>query len=223
MKRSLILILTSILITASVFFSSCAVDSIDALSTFTFQFPLFFESDHYDKAAPDTSWDFAHLDDYKEYRDNKDRINEAKILHFNYWIDSLEYIFGNETIAFNPETDTVEFEFIKFYLQFAKLKEGRDSSSRDSSDYEPDPNELMHKLGEFTDVNIKDFYRNPEHIKVVPDRAARLISEALKTKPYFFTITEYSKAKINGVEVPDAFFPLILARYDMVIRFDVDL
>ncbi len=221
MKRPLIIILSSILISAAVFFSSCAIESIDALSTFTFQFTLIFDSDHFDKGAPDTSWDFTHLEDYKEYRDNKGRINEAKILHLNYWIDSLILERGG---VFDPDTSApVEFEFIRYSLQFAKLKPGRDSNSRNINDYEPDSLEVVHLLVEFSNVNIKDFYRNPGHIIIVPERAALLISEALKTKPYFFTITEYSRLKDQPPEESKRRFPLIQARYDMVIRFDVDL
>jgi hypothetical protein len=199
------------------FFSGCYTDAVDNLSTFTFQLPLLFHSYHWDKASPDTSVDFTNLNDYKEYRDNKERINKAQILHFNYWIDSLVM---QNNVPFDPEvhTDDVIFPFIRFYLQFARYT-GGDPSNPNS--YEPDPNEPMYLLGEYLDVNVAEYYRNPEYILDVSEETAMILSDAVKNRPQFYIITHYSK--VVGQTEPKRYFPYVAARYDMVIRFDVDL
>ncbi len=206
MKKSLLLIFTVVF--SAFMLSSCFFDTLSKVDTFTFQLPLIFDSDHFDKAAPDTSLDFTNLNDYKEYRDNKDKIEKAEILHFNYWVDSLV----TENGPWNPNDpseEDIEFEFIKFYLQFADFQGN------------PDPSEPFHLLGEFHDVNVEDYYRNPEHILEVPEEVALVISEAVKENPFFYIITEYSKLK--GQTEEKFRFPFIHARYDMVIRFDVKL
>lgn len=217
--KKIIIILTSI--TLSVFFTSCYTEALDSLSTFKFQFIVSFDTEHDNSTVPDTSLDFSNLNEYPEYKDNFENIKRAEILHFNYWIDSLT-LDGNR--AFNPNSDYVEFEFIRYYLQFAVPRPGyipgNEAEDSNPSNWIPDPTFQKHLLGEFKDVNIKDYYRLSHHILEVPESTALVISEALINRPQFFIITEYSETK---GENPNMEFPYIKARYDVDIRFEVEL
>ncbi len=117
------------------FLNSCIQDTITKFETFTVQVPVFFKSDHIDKASPDTSIDFTNLYEYKEYNDNKGRIDAAEIFQINYRIDSLVLENGK---VFDPKTDNLEFDYISFRLKFAKPKAGKSEFSTDSLDFEPD-------------------------------------------------------------------------------------
>lgn len=198
----------------------CYTSTIDALSTFKFQLPINFYSNWINKAAPDTSWDFNNLLKYDEYKDNQDKIKKSEILSFNYWIDSL--IFDNGEV-FKPGVHQLEFEFIKFYLVFARLKANPPNpfNPLDESNYEFDPDSPEYLLGEFTNVNATAYYRSPEHILEVPEDVAEVIAVAVKEKPQFFIKSIYSKTK--GQTEPKRYFNLINARFDMVIRFEVSL
>lgn len=206
MKNKNQIIILTITLFSLIFLSSCYQNTIDALSSFKFQLAILFNSEYRNKFAPDTTIDFVNLDDYKQYRDNKDRIKKAQLLQFNYWIDSL-HLANNR--PFNPKTDNVEFEFIKFYLVF---QEGGGIPS--------DPGKRF-LLGTFNNVNVSNYYRNPEHILVVPDDVAKVIEEAVKINPRFYIISEYSKVK--GQQGPRESFPYIWARFDLAIRFEVSL
>lgn len=191
---------------APIIFNSCYQNTIDALSSFKFQLAILFDSEYRNKFVPDTTIDFINLDDYKQYRDNKDRIKKAQFLQFNYWIDSLHLV-NNK--PFNPKTDNVEFEFIKFYLVF-----------QEGGQMPTDPGKRF-LLGTFNNVNVSNYYRNPEHILVVPENVAKIIEEAVKSNPRFYIIAEYSKVK--GQSGPKESFPYIWARFDIAIRFEVSL
>lgn len=249
MRKLLIPIVFLGIITSGAFIGGCYTDTIDSLSTFTFQLPLLFHSTHFDKAAPDTSYDFVNLHKYKEYRDNRDRISKALILHFNYWIDAIKIrgdvppkyalnngpfpendptaniVEGKYVDYFDKETDELEFEYIRFWLHFARLAPGyTDEMDTDSAHWDFDPNEQPYMLGEYRDVDIQEYYRNPEHIVEVSDEVAAIISEAVKNRPAFWIITEYSPVVGQDInEEPKRYFPFVSARYDMVIRFAVDL
>jgi hypothetical protein len=158
------------------------------------------------------------------------------ILQFNYWIDSLVYKDKNgNTFTFdpnNPALPEVEFEFIRFYLHFAKPKAewlGMDISDEetwDSSRYEFDytAGSGPYLLGEFRDVNIKPYYRRADHIIQVKDDVAKIISDAINNRPVFYIITEYSPLKDQNVQTePKRYFPFVAARYDMIIRFEIEL
>ena len=222
------------------FFSGCYTDTVDALSTFDFQLPLIFHSTHFNKASPDTSVDFTNLNEYKEYRDNKERIQEAIVHQFNYWIDDIklsgsipmevdhlgrkppENDMQDSALYFHPERDNLEFEFIKFYLHFAKLKDGYyNENDLVESHWEIDTTEKPYLLGAYYDVDVSDYYRQAHHIIEVSDEISAIISEAVKERPSFFIITEYSKTKDQDDD--KRYFPYVGARYDMVIRFSVDL
>jgi hypothetical protein len=220
MKKILIVLLA---IASGLGLWGCYTNTIDSLSTFRFQLPIYFYQNWVDRAAPDTSWDFTNLNDYPEYRDNKDKIELAEILSFNYWIDSL---ITDDNKPFNPNDpnqEDIEFEFVKFYLHFAVWKDNppNPDDPSDSSNYILDPETPDYLLGEFTNVNVKNYYRIPDNILAVPTEVAQIISVAIKSKPQFFIKSVYSKTK--GQTNPKRHFHLIKARYDLVIRFEVSL
>jgi len=112
---------------------SCVTQTVDDFSSFTVQLPIFFTSDYPNRAAPDTSVDFSTLYKYKEYKDNKGKIDKSEIYQFNYRIDSLVLQNGKN---FDPATDNIVFEYIKFKLVFAKPKYNEESL--DSNDFTMD-------------------------------------------------------------------------------------
>ncbi len=220
MKKNLIILLTIVI---GIGLLGCYTNTVDSLSTFKFQLPVYFYKNWVDRFAPDTSWDFTNLNDYPEYRDNKDKIQIAEILSFNYWVDSLVTANG---VPYNPNdknSPVIEFKFVKFYLHFAVWRDNppNPNDPSDSSNYVRDPDTPDYLLGEFYNVNVKDYYRNPEHILEVPTDVAKIISLALKAKPHFFIKAVYSKTKDQ--KVPKLLFPLINSRYDLVFRFKVSL
>lgn len=225
MKTKLI-ILTPVFLFA-LFFSGCITETIDTFSTFNFQLMIPFHSTHYDKASPDTSVDFTNLNKYKEYRDNKDRIKKALILQANYWIDSLVYKDNQgQTFIFDPKNTNqpkVEFEFVKFFLRFAERKPFPVNGDEfDPVNYQySTSNPTSYLLGEFRNVDVGEYFRRADHIINVDDEVARIISEAVKNNPTFYIITEYSIVK--GQTIPKREFPFIAARYDLDIRFEIEL
>ena len=220
MKKIIILIFA---IVSGLSMWGCYTNTIDSLSTFKFQLPVNFYSSWVDKAAPDSSMDFTNLNDYPEYRDNKEQIRSSEILSFNYWIDSLITDDGKPFNPNDPNQEDIEFEYIKFYLHFAVLKDNppNPGDPSDPDNYKPDPNTPDYLLGVFTNVSVKRYYRNPEYILEVPTDVAQIISVALKGYPQFFIKSVYSKT--IGQTEPKRHFPLINARYDLVIRFEVEL
>ena len=200
------------------FFSSCVTDTVSQFEIFTVQLPIFFKSEHKDRVSPDTSVDFTNLYKYDEYRNNKDKIDAAEVFQINYRLDSLVMENGK---VFDPKTDDLEFEYIRFTLKFAKPKPGRSEYSTDSTDFEPDPTSPLYILGEFPNVKVQEYMKTANHIIEVPEKNAATISETLKKTPYFYIYTEYSK--IKGQTGPTVTFPFIRAKYDVVIRLKVKL
>lgn len=210
-----------------VLLSSCW-ESIDQLSTFNFRFPLFFQATYRDKVSPDTSMDFVNLYEYDQYKDNIEKISKAEIIAFNYRIDSL--IFTDKTtgspVIFNPilHKNKLEYENIKFYLIFARPKDTLNIHSLDSADFEVDPTQAPILLGEFKNVKIEDYYRFSHYIETIEDEIARTIDKALREQPQFYIVTMYSKMKDQDLTTePERVIPLISSRYDLIIRFSVDL
>lgn len=201
----------------SVMLGGCYSDTVDSFSTFTFQFPVNLNSTYLDRDVPDISKDFSNLYKYDEYYENRDKINKAYAIQFNYWMDSL-VLPGD--IPFDPEVHDTEFEFVRYKLIFARPKDGN-IFSEDSSNFEPDPTIEAFELGTFYNVKVKDFYRNPSHILDVPDVVSAKISEYLRTKPFFFVVSEYSKLKGQGTDPYE--FPFMKTRFDIIIRFEVKL
>ncbi len=206
-----------ILLVILVLLSGCYTDTINKIETFSIQIPIFFTGPFTDRSAPDTSVDFSNLYQYPEYEENRNKISKAEILQMNYRIDSLVYEDGS---IFDPSNDDLEFEFIRYSFQFSKPKNGNIYSTN-PDDFIPDPNEERIVLGEFRDVKIKDYFRQAKQIIEVPKTSAVIISEGLKTRPYFFVYTEYSKVK--GQTEDEFKFKLIKAKFDIVLRLEVKL
>lgn len=200
---------------ALIFLSSCYTETIEELSSFKVQVPVYFYSESYGKASPDTSVDFSNLNEYDTYRDNKDRVKKAEVYQFNYWMDSLILEGGK---VYNPEEDDIVIDRLVFYLQFA-LPVGGNPNSTNPDDFIPDPESEIYVLGEYENVNVAEYWRNPEFIKSIDEDVAVLISETLKDKPYFYLFTE--SGRVNGQT--ETVFPYIKSRFDLVIRLDVEL
>lgn len=203
--------------------SGCYTDTVDSLSTFKFQLPVNFNQTYLNRRAPDTSYDFTNLENYQEYRDNKERIKKAEILAFNYWMDSLNingYPFQpwNQSNTYYYDYTTqkgnkvLQFNFIRFYLVFAK------PSTSYPGTYVMDPSSKWHLLGEFKDVNIANYYKMPQNILQVTDETMQVLSDAIKARPQFFTVTEYSNT-LNG----EKFFDYVKSGHTFIFRFEVDL
>lgn len=190
---AMLLILAGFLL--PVLLGGCYTDTIDSMSKFTVQLPLHFIGKWRNKTAPDTSVDFTDLNNYKEYRDNKEKIQRTIFYQFSYWIDSIRVAQGD------PGADQVEFAFVKYYLYF-----------------EGDPPSSKVLLGEFKNVKVKDYYRIP-HVLAVPEEVAKVIETAAKTKTRFFTIAEYSAPTSGG----SGRFPHIDSRFDVVVRLELTL
>lgn len=216
-------------ITFIIFLSGCYTDTIDSFSEFTIQLPIYFHSYHYQKGAPDTSITFANLNEFNEYRENKKMIDIAQVYSFNYWVDSIHV---DENVPFDPKKDTIIFDFIRFYIQFAIPK--NDSIKRlldnlppnhpialDSSNWMPDTNEAPVLLGEYLDVNIAEYFRNPQYISKVAQYVTEIITEIAKHRPQFYVTTMYSK--VRGQTEPKRYFPLVWARYDLILRMTVKI
>ncbi len=209
--------------------TACYTDTVDSFSSFRVQFPLFFHTQFYDKAAPDTSVSFANLYKYDEFRTNKDKIDQAEIYQFNYRVDSL--VLENHK-PFDPLTDNVVFDFIRFYVQFAVPKTPEiaarmaslapnDEFCLDSANWKPDLNSEITLLGEFTNVNVADYYLTSKQIQKVEAKVTEIITEIAKNRPQFYIVTMYSK--VAGQTEPKRKFPLIYAYYDMFLRLKVSI
>ncbi len=197
--------------------SSCFTEVVQNIQNFRFQIPLYFYVNYVDKSIPDTSRIFANLNDYDEFRKNKNRLDGAEIVQFNYWIDSLVYA---NNVPFEPSKDTLVIENVRFYLVFARPKTGI-INPQDSSDFEPDSTLPIFLLGEFKDVDVAEFYRKPYHIYIVSTEISQVLTEVVRNRPYFYLISEYGKVK--GQTTPKKYFSLINVRFDVVIRFVVSL
>lgn len=197
--------------------NSCFTDVADSIQNFRFQLPLYFYMNYVDKSIPDTSRVFANLNEYEEFRKNKERLDGAEIVQFNYWIDSLVYA---NKVPFDPSKDTLVIENVRFYLVFARPKMGI-ANPRDSLDFEPDSTLPTFLLGEFKNIDVADFYRKPHHIYVVSTEISQVLTEVIRNRPYFYLISEYGKVK--GQTTPKKYFSLINVRFDVVIRFVVSL
>ncbi len=212
-------------IAMALFLWGCYGQTVDSFKTFTFEFPVFFHAEYHNKLTPDTSFDFVNMYEYDQYKDNVDKINKAELLSFNYRIDSM--IFRDpvteQDIVFNPvlHKDLIEFVNIKFYIIFAKPKSPELKGSLDSADYVVDPDREPYLLGEFHNVEVSDYYRYAHHIENIDKTVAKVLEDALQNQPYFYILTEYSKIKNQTAE--RRIFPYISSRYDLIIRFSVNI
>lgn len=186
-------ILAALLITAGLLsFNSCDVTNIsDVVLQMTIDFDPVFEN----KTVPDSSIDLTNLNDYATYRDNKDQIESAEILHFNYRIDDIK-------TKNNMNIDSIVFESVNFYLIPTTSGGTRLPGQR-------------YKLGEFKNLRVADYYKTAKHIVDVPSEIGNLISEQIKQTPYFVFVTEYSGLVGQNV---DNKFDYIVSHMDMVLR-----
>jgi hypothetical protein len=76
-------------------------------------------------------------------------------------------------------------------------------------------------LGDFQNVKIKDYFKEAKYILDVSETNAKTISDGLKIKPYFYIYTEYSK--IKGQTGDEFKFKLIQAKFDVILRLEVNL
>jgi hypothetical protein len=157
------------------------------------------------------------LNEYEEFTKNKSRLEKAEIVQFNYWVDSLVY--GNNK-PFIPKKDTLVIENVRFYLVFAKPKPNI-TNPKDTNDFEPDTTLPTFLLGEFNEVDVTDFYRKPHHIYVISTEISQVLTEVVRSRPYFYLISEYGK--VRGQTTPKKYFSLIFVRFDVVIRFTVSI
>ena len=187
-------IILAILASATLFtVQSCDVANVaDVALQLTINFDPTFEN----RAVPDSSIEVVNLEDYPEYNDNKDKIEDAEILHFNY---SIKDIKTSDSLPI----DSIEFDRIAFYL----IPTFTDGGARIPGQ--------RYLLGEFTDVKISEYYKTAQHIIEVGDDVGELIAEQIKETPYFIFVTEYSEMK---GENRSNYFDYIDAHVDMVVR-----
>lgn len=201
------------------FITSCYTQTINDLSTFTVQVPVYF----YDKASkrmiPFSGFNFTNLNTYEQFVKNKDKVDRAEIYQFSYWIDSLVIPFKNK--PFNPAEDEMIFERIRYLIMFAKPKKPSSEFSKNPNDFEIDSTVEPFIIGDFNQVKVSEYYRNPFHIVSVPENRAKEISNIIKSKPYFFLVSEYSK--YSGQPTDTTFIPYLEVRADLVIRLTVKI
>ena len=210
-KYNMILILIAAMMT------SCITETIDKMSQFTVQIPIYYKPEYKDRIHPSSSVEFTNLNEYTEYRDNRDMVEKAEVYQFNYRIDSL--VMPNKEI-YDPNVHDLRFEYIRYKIIFAKPKYG-DENSLNPSDFEYDLTQEPIVLGEYQDVNIRDYFRQSNNIKTVDDKVTNTISDILKKKPYFFIMTEYGN-RIGNYPAKEV-FPFVLARFDVVVRLGIKL
>lgn len=186
-------VLAVLLITSSIFvLNSCDVTKVTDI---VFQMSIDFDPLFQNKTVPDSSIDFTNLNDYDSYKNNKDEIEDATILHFNYRIDSLR-------TKNNMPIDSIIFESVNFYMIPTTASGSRLPGQR-------------FKLGEFKNLHVSDYYKTARHIIEVPSEIGSAVSDQIKKTPYFIFVTEYSGLVGNNV---DNKFDYIQTHIDMVLR-----
>ena len=197
--------------------SSCITDTVDSMSKFTVQIPIFYETEYIKRMYPDVSIEFTNLNKYAEYKENKDKIEKAEVFQFNYRIDSI--VLPNDEV-YNPDIHDLRFEYIRYKIIFAKPKT-TDEDSQDSSKFEIDTSIEPVVLGEFRNVDIKDFYRQSKNVKTIGEKETQAISDIIKGKPYFYISTEYSN-RLGGYPAKEL-FPYVNAKFDVVVRLGIKI
>lgn len=207
----------AVIIFISFALTSCYTDVINSFQNFRFQIPFYFYLNYIDKSIPDTSRIFVNLNNYDEFLKHRDELASAEIVQFNYWVDSL--VFSNN-VAFDPERDSLIIENVRFVLIFARPKSGI-VNPKDSSDFEEDTTLPRFVLGEFYNLDIRDFYRQPHHIKIISNEISQVLTEVVRSRPYFYLSSEYGK--VLGQTTAKKYFSLVNVRIDIVIRFTISL
>ncbi len=206
MKR---IIALTLVIAATVFMWSCG--AVDNLETFSFQYTVHFEDEKINDSIPASFKDTTDLNDYAEYRDNKEKIVKSEILHFNFWVESLVYEKYDFDIEFDPEYNKGEksliFDYVRFYITF--------------------DHEKYYELATFENVNVLDYYRTPFHINEINAKTRKEIIEKLKNNPIFYTKSEFGKLNIENTDIAQKQeyikVPYFKYKTDLVLRFEVDL
>jgi len=207
----------AVVVFMSLLLTSCYTDVINSFQNFRFQIPFYFYLNYIDKSIPDTSRIFVNLNNYDEFLKHRDELASAEIVQFNYWVDSL--VFSNN-VAFDPERDSLIIENVRFVLIFARPKSGI-VNPKDSSDFEEDTTLPRFVLGEFYNLDIRDFYRQPHHIKIISNEISQVLTEVVRSRPYFYLSSEYGK--VLGQTTSKKYFSLVNVRIDIVIRFTISL
>ena len=215
-------ILNNILFIAfsSILLTSCYTKTVDDFSEFTVQIPIYFYDKSTDRKAPDVGMNFSNLYQYDEYKENKDRIDRAEVYQFSIWIDSL-VLPGTPPKPFIPNVDEIIFDHVRYTVVFAKPKIPGNEQSLNADDFEIDNTLQPFTLADFYDVSVSEYYKNPKHIYSIPQEQAIVISDLLKTRPYFFVLAEYSKYQNQPADTIT--FPYSEYRGDLVVRLKIKL
>ncbi|MCE5305104.1 MAG: hypothetical protein ABFD61_05310 [Chloroherpetonaceae bacterium] len=204
----------------SILLTSCYTKTVDDFSEFTVQIPIYFYDKSTDRKVPDIGLTFSNLYQYDEYKTNKDRIDRAEVYQFSIWVDSL-VLPGNPPKPFVPNVDEVIFEHVRYTIVFAKPKVAGNEQSLNPDDFEIDNTFQPFTLADFYNVSVSEYYKNPRHIYSIPQEEAIVISDLLKTRPYFYVQAEYSKYLNQPADT--ILFPYSEYRGDLVVRLKIKL
>ncbi|HOV91856.1 MAG TPA: hypothetical protein PLC04_02090 [Candidatus Kapabacteria bacterium] len=204
----------------SVLLTSCYTQTVSDFSQFTVQIPINFYDKSTDRKVPDVGLNFSNLYQYDEYTSNKDRIDRAEVYQFSIWVDSL-VLPGNPPKPFVPNVDEIIFEHVRYTIVFAKPKIPGNEQSLNADDFEIDNTIQPFTLADFYNVSVSDYYKNPKHIYSVPQEEAIVISDLLKTRPYFYVLAEYSKYLNQPADT--IVFPYSEYHGDLVVRLKIKL
>jgi hypothetical protein len=216
MKKSMILLILLLIILT---LPSCYTDTVNNFTTFTIQIPVYFYDKSTNRKVPSIGYDFSNLYKYDEYKKNKERINRAELFQFAFWVDSL--IIPGSNKPFDPKNDEMIFDSIKYTLVLLKPKPGKSEYSQDPFDFDLDSTFLPFNIGDFHNVKISEYYKNPKHIINLPEEEAIKLSNALKSRPYFFIVSEYSRYQNQPQDT--SYISYLEIRTDLVIRLSVNL
>ncbi len=204
----------------SVLLTSCYTQTVSDFSQFTVQIPINFYDKSTDRKVPDVGMNFSNLYQYDEYTSNKDRIDRAEVYQFSIWVDSL-VLPGDPPKPFVPNVDEIIFEHVRYTIVFAKPKIPGNEQSLNADDFEIDNTIQPFTLADFYNVSVSDYYKNPKHIYSVPQEEAIVISDLLKTRPYFYVLAEYSKYLNQPADT--IVFPYSEYHGDLVVRLKIKL
>lgn len=199
--------------------TSCYTQTIADFSTFTIQVPVYFYDKSFKRRTPSQGFDFSNLNTNSEFVKNKEKINRAQVFQFSYWIDSL--VLPGSKKPFNPKEDEMIIERIRYLIKFAKPKSADLEFSSNPNDFEIDSTIEPFLIGDFQQVKVSEYYKNPYHIVTVPEDRAIEMSDRIKAKPYFFLVSEYSRYLNQPYDT--TYFPYSEIRADLVIRLTVNL
>jgi hypothetical protein len=216
MKKSMILLILFLIILT---LPSCYTDTVNNFTTFTIQIPVYFYDKSTNRKVPSIGYDFSNLYKYDEYKKNKERINRAELFQFAFWVDSL--IIPGSNKPFDPKNDEMIFDSIKYTLVLLKPKPGKSEYCQDPFDFDLDSTFLPFNIGDFHNVKISEYYKNPKHIINLPEEEAIKLSNALKSRPYFFIVSEYSRYQNQPQDT--SYISYLEIRTDLVIRLSVNL